>query len=102
MHLPDKYDDRLPTNNFTKVRSEAVRSIDYNATKKIIEIEWKQNPVNLIYHYLNTTKKEWAIILTLGKKGEGLGAYLNRNFKKVYDTNKRDYYQLNKISQLYN
>jgi len=93
MKLPDKYGRRLHTENFRRVTSEAVNNIDYDPGLKIIEIEYK--PGN-IYHYLNMNKNAWNKFLELADKGEGLGNYINHNFKKKIDDEGHDYYELNK------
>ena len=79
MKLRDKYGVRLNTENFRKVTSEAALSIDYDKRLKIIEIEHLNNDV---YHYLNTNNKEWAKMVDFSNKGEGLGGYINHDFKK--------------------
>ena len=91
--LPDKSGRRLYTINFRRVTSEAVNSIDYDPGLKIIEIEYK--PGN-IYHYLNMDKNTWDKFLEFADKGEGLGNYINHNFKKQVDDEGHDYYELNK------
>jgi hypothetical protein len=86
MKLHDKYGIRLNTKNFRKVTSEAVLSIDYHRKLKTIEIEYHNNDV---YHYLNANNKEWGKMIEFANKGEGLGGYINHDFKK-----KHDYYKL--------
>ena len=91
MKLPDKYADRLHTINFRRVTSEAAISIDYHPKLKIIEIEYKTGK---IYHYLHMNKKIWDTFLEFANIGEGLGIYINRDFKKMIDENNLDYYEL--------
>ena len=91
MKLPDKYGDRLHTINFRRVTSEAAISIDYHPKLKIIEIEYKTGKV---YHYLHMNKKIWDTFLEFANIGEGLGAYINRDFKKMIDERNLDYYEL--------
>ena len=91
MKLPDKYSKRLNTINFRKVTSEAATSIDYNPKLKIIEIEYQ---TGRIYHYLNMNEKVWSKFLELANKGNGLGIYINRDFKTMIDENNYDYYEL--------
>jgi hypothetical protein len=93
MKLPDKFGRRLHTINFRRVTSEAVNSIDYDPRLKIIEIEYK--PGN-IYHYLNMDKNTWDKFLEFADRGEGLGNYINHNFKRQVDDERHDYYELNK------
>jgi len=95
MKLIPKRRERLFTKNFTEMNSEAIATADFDEKNKIVELEWRDEPVNRIYHYEKATKTEWKKIVELGKiKGNGLGAYLNRVFKNSYDTPKRDYYEL--------
>ena len=95
MQLKPKNGERLYTKNFTKTSSTAIASADFDEKNKIIELEWRDELQNRIYHYLKATKAEWKKIIELGKmQGHGLGAYLNQVFKRPYDTPKRDYYEL--------
>ncbi len=95
MQLKPKYGERLYTSNFTRTNSRAIASADFDEKNKIIELEWRDDPDNKIYHYLKATKTEWGKIVELGKiQGHGLGAYLNQVFKNSYNTPKRDYYEL--------
>ena len=95
MQLKPKYGERLHTRNFTKTRSTAIASADFDEKNKVIELEWRDELQNRIYHYLKATKAEWEKIVDLGKvQGNGLGAYLNRFFKNPYHTPKRDYFEL--------
>jgi hypothetical protein len=86
MKLQDKYGVRLNTKNFRSVKSNAALSIDYYPKLKFAEIEY---PNNDVYHYLKTNHKEWKKLIELANKGEGLGAYINQEFKKNHD-----YYKL--------
>jgi hypothetical protein len=90
MRLPDKYGIRLQTKNFRKVASHAVLSMDYNQSISIIELEFVNNEV---YHYLHAGNKEWNKLIEFSNKGEGLGTYINQEFKKKFD-----YYKLIVIS----
>jgi len=95
MQLKPKNGERLYTKNFTRMHSEAIATADFDEKNKIIELEWRDDPDNKIYHYLDAKKSEWKKILELGKEqGHGLGAYLNKIFKNPYTTPKRDYYEL--------
>ena len=90
----ESYGVRLQTSNFRKVISDAVDSIDYSPSIKIIEIEFKGGD---IYHYLDAKKPEWNKMLALAKKKEGLGAYINQVFKAPYKNGERNYYRLHVI-----
>jgi hypothetical protein len=95
MQLKPKYGERLYTKNFTTTNSRAVASADFDEKNKIIELEWRDDPENKIYHYLDAKKAEWKKIIELGMvQGHGLGEYLNKYFKNPYTTPKRDYYEL--------
>ena len=95
MQLKPKYEERLYTKNFTRTNSRAIASADFDEKNRIIELEWRDDPENKIYHYLKATKAEWKKIVELGKvQGHGLGEYLNKYFKNPYGTPKRDYYEL--------
>jgi hypothetical protein len=91
MKLPGKYGDRLHTINFRRVTSEAAISIDYHPKLKILEIEYKPGKV---YQYLHIDKKIWDTFLDFANIGEGLGAYINQDFKKMIDENNIGYYEL--------
>ena len=39
-------------------------------------------------------KKIWDTFLEFANIGEGLGIYINRDFKKMIDENNLDYYEL--------
>ena len=92
MKLQNKYGVRLNTKNFRKVTSDAALSIDYHRKLKTIEIEYHNNEM---YHYLNANNKEWAKMIEFANKGEGLGRYINHDFKK-----KHDYYKLIVLPEL--
>jgi hypothetical protein len=95
MQLKPKNGERLYTKNFTRTSSRAVASADFDEKHRLIELEWRDDPENKIYHYENATKAEWKKIIELGKtQGHGLGEYLNKYFKNPYNTPKRDYYEL--------
>lgn len=91
MKLPDKYEKRLHTKQFRQVTSRAITSIDYNAKSKILEIEFKTGH---IYHYLDINKNIWKKVLEFADKGEGLGAYINQDFKAMVEDEKGDYYEV--------
>ena len=91
MKLPDKYSERLHTINFRRVTSEAAISIDYHPKLKIIEIEYKTGKV---YHYLHMNKDIWNKFLEFADKGNGLGSYINQEFKQMIDDNNYDYHEL--------
>ncbi|MBA3649585.1 MAG: KTSC domain-containing protein [Chitinophagales bacterium] len=97
MKLPDKYGIRLNTENHRKVSSQAVSSIDYSVKEKIIEIKFKEEA--RIFHYLNVKRNEWNKMMGLAEKKKGLGVYINQVFKKPYNDDYRDYYELIGISE---
>lgn len=82
---------RLHTGNFTKVSSEAITSIDYDPSKKIIEIAYSGEK---IYHYTNMDRKIWTTFLTIIKNKESIGTYINQQFKKMVDEKGIDYYEV--------
>jgi hypothetical protein len=89
MEKPAKRKTRLNTENFTVVTSRAVRSVDYDAKKKIIEIEFTTGQV---YHYENALPEQWRKIYSLIPKQKGLGGYINTEFKSYFQTGDGDYY----------
>ncbi len=91
MKLADKYGERLYTKNYKRVNSDAAFSIDYYTKLKIVEIEYKTGK---IYHYLNINKKIGNKFIAFANKGEGLGTYINQDFKKMIEENNYDYYEL--------
>jgi hypothetical protein len=94
--LPEKYEVRLRTKNFRRVKSEAVKSIDYEPTEKIIEIEYTTGET---YHYRDAKRKEWNKMMEFANKGEGLGGYINEVFKEPYKKQERDSYKVNLIPE---
>lgn len=91
MKLADKFGERLYTKNYRIINSHAALSMDYHVKLKIVEIEYKTSK---IYHYLDIDKKVWNKFITFANKGEGLGTYLNQNFKKMIEEYNYDYYEL--------
>lgn len=78
MLLPPKKSKRLHTANFLRVSSRAARSIDFDAGKGVIEIEFINGEV---YHYYKAPRQLWDEILELIAAGDSLGTYLNQRFK---------------------
>jgi hypothetical protein len=95
MQMKPRNAARLNTKNYTTTKSQAIASADFDEKNRIIELEWRDDPENKIFHYLSATKAEWKKISELGaRQGDELGAYLNRFFKNPYNTPVRDYYEL--------
>ena len=79
MKLPDKYGERLLTQNFRKITSQAVISIDYHAELKIIEIEYTGGK---LYHYPGIEEKVWFTFLQFVNVGRDWAAILTWTLKK--------------------
>ena len=78
MLLPPKKGKRLHTGNFLQVMSRAAISIDFDAGKRVIEIEFINGDV---YHYYKVPQQLWTGILEVIAAGDSLGTYLNQHFK---------------------
>ncbi|MEO7802374.1 MAG: KTSC domain-containing protein [Ginsengibacter sp.] len=91
MKLPDKYAKRLHTDNFRQVTSKAIASLDYKTRSKILEIVFRTGH---IYHYTDINKKIWQQISKFADRGEGLGTYVNQNFKSMVEEEHKDYYEV--------
>ncbi len=91
MKLTAQHIRRLHTGNFIKVSSEAITDIDYDPSKKIIEIAYSGEK---IYHYTKMNRKMWDKFLTIIKKKESIGTYINQQFKKMIDEKNIEYYEV--------
>lgn len=88
MELETKNALRLETDNFRFVNtSEAVQSLDYSKSLKILEVEFINGGV---YHYLNVSKDTWKELQETIEDGESLGGYINSTIKANHDYYKLD------------
>lgn len=102
--LYPKHQGRLNTENFIRMPSTAITSIDYSSKLKLLEIEFRDN--QKIYHYKNVEKDVYEELLHLKKLRESESGLPEAELEKRYSIGKfvnqkvkpeHDYYEL-KIS----
>jgi hypothetical protein len=88
MLLPPEKARRLGTGNYTRVSSEALRSVDYVPGSGTLELEFIDGAV---YHYYKVPARYWERIGEIIASGESLGTYINQDFKAAVNELELDY-----------
>lgn len=72
---------QLSQKNAVYVQSEALKMINYDEGKHILEAMFNNDRV---YHYANVPQKVWKRFLKIIRDGESAGAFINQNIKPFY------------------
>jgi hypothetical protein len=78
MKLDDGRGERLMTDNYMHVNSQAVRSIDYSPKSKTMEVEFIDGEV---YHYYKVPAGLWKRIQDVATDGGSVGTFVNQDVK---------------------
>lgn len=88
MRLPDAPGERLMTKNFVRVDSQALRSLDFAAKSRTLEVEFIDRE---IYHYYKVPAKLWTEIKDVLVSGQSVGTFVNQDVKALVKELDLDY-----------
>lgn len=88
MRLPDAPGERLLSKNFVRVDSAALRSLDFTARSRTLEVEFIDGE---IYHYYKVPAKLWTEIKDVLVSGQSIGTFVNQDVKALVKELDLDY-----------